>query len=609
MKVSNETFFFYFKTFLFIGLFGIITKISISYLFFLFMSSKTKLSLVAIGLLAVSLGAFWYFNRNSLQPITTQPVAPATSLEQTNLDTQVSKEVEPVREVALAKPQEKVKLSENAEFTISGGSPTSTIRFYEGSITPLDVHVGDTQDFRIVVSSDNGIKRVVAEIETDFGYDYVELKKDRVISILDTIPNRYAVNSKNNTLKILNDTELARARNAEYQKELAQKKGNQANASLGQREVWIGSWLVNKVHDKVYHTNFIAYDSAGNQEKITMAWSDKCSIPLGGSWTSASTSIGCALVSGDVDGVANGTTTLAYDKSLTLPLNSTFLWYTGKSVVFDGGELIVNTGGQMKQVGTIYVKDQDNDRYIAPGNLGTTQTSTALTNWHARQNMLGENDCADTNAAINPGAEYHNSPIAGLSGLAAWDWDCSGTVQKSLDISYAPPPGNSWQFCMAPEDPEYINLETEVGTIDFGSTLGPCDAPCSEWPQPYVCKDCTEARNDLFNKWSKIENSYNNIKYLSLNNLWIINSAKAEDQCCQSKEENCSGSFNGCCDGVSIPQVSGDYSYCGVTLYPGIRFSGHLHEYNCYGSLNECSGFDNPQRPLITGDDRPLFCK
>ncbi|HQB51166.1 MAG TPA: hypothetical protein PLT32_03040, partial [bacterium] len=237
------------------------------------MSRKTQLSLFAVALLILSLGSFWYLNRSSLEPAPAQPAAPAANLEQANSNTPVSQETEPAKEVALARTKEKVPLSENAEFTISGGSPTSSIRFYEGSITPLDVHVGNTQDFRIVVSSDNGIKRVVAEIETDFGYDYVELKKDRVISVLDTMPNPYTVNPKDNTLKILNDTELAQARNDEYQKELARKKSNQANASLGQREVWIGSWLVNKVHDKVYHTNFIAYDSAGNQEKITMAWS------------------------------------------------------------------------------------------------------------------------------------------------------------------------------------------------------------------------------------------------------------------------------------------------------------------------------------------------
>ncbi|HQB51107.1 MAG TPA: hypothetical protein PLT32_02720 [bacterium] len=324
------------------------------------MSHKTKLSLLAVFLIALSLGSFWYFNQDILEPAPAQPLTPAVSLEQVNTknDTTSSTEkvAEPDTEIALARVQEKMAIPHDAEFMISGGSPTSSIRFFEGSIKPLDVHVGDTQDFRIVVASDNGIKRVVAEIETDFGYDYVELKKDSVISILDTIPNPYTVNPKDNTLKILNDTELAQARNDEYKKELARKKSNQANASLGQREVWIGSWLVNKVHDKVYHTNFIAYDSAGNEEKLTMTWSDKCGIPLVGSWTSAITYSGCIIDAGQpVEGVAKGNVTLANNKSLNLAAGTTFLWNHNYSVIFSGGSLVLAPGktSQLKQVNHI----------------------------------------------------------------------------------------------------------------------------------------------------------------------------------------------------------------------------------------------------------------
>jgi len=556
MKVSTETFFFLFFSFIsffsfsfpFPRFFGIITKISLSYLASFFMSRKTQLSLFAVALLILSLGSFWYLNRSSLEPAPAQPAAPAANLEQANSNTPVSQETEPAKEVALARTKEKVPLSENAEFTISGGSPTSSIRFYEGSITPLDVHVGNTQDFRIVVSSDNGIKRVVAEIETDFGYDYVELKKDRVISVLDTMPNPYTVNPKDNTLKILNDTELAQARNDEYQKELARKKSNQANASLGQREVWIGSWLVNKVHDKVYHTNFIAYDSAGNQEKITMAWSDLCAIPLSGSWDiGIDYRYDCSIPTNTVDGVANGTTTISSGLNLTLAAGSTFLWNNERSISFEtNGRLTVNTGGQLKQVPTIYVKDQDNDRYIAPGNLGTTQTSTVgLDGWHPRANMLGETDCNDNNRNVMPdSAIYGKNTFTNIINPAlSYDYDCNGVHEVNpLDAKYCPSP----DYISGSTDYVYTKYSCagyDTGGCCGGGGSGGCSGP-----------DCTISK---------------------LRDLWSIRTAKAKALACCNTSSVQLKSIYGCNTISSTPT-----SFCGQSKSVAVE--------SFYSSLSSC---------------------
>ncbi len=566
------------------------------------MSNKTKLSLAAIGLLVVSLGAFWCFNRNSLQSITAKPVAPATSLEQTNLNTPVNKETEPVREVALAKTKGKVPLSENAEFTISGGSPTSTIRFYEGSINPLDVHVGNTQDFRIVVSSDNGIKRVVAEIETDFGYDYVELKKDRVISVLDTIPNRYAVNPKDNTLKILNDTELAQARSDEYQKELAQKKSNQANASLGQREVWIGSWLVNKVHDKVYHTNFIAYDSAGNQEKITMAWSDLCAIKLSGPWDINIDNEGhnCSIPTNTVDGVANGTTTINNGLSLTLAAGSTFLWSNGQSVKFEtGGELVVNTGGQMKQVDTIYVEDKDNDHYLAPEALGTTQTSTYRTGLQPRANTIvspySQMDCLDTNAGVFPGRDtFSNVAISGLGAPANWDWDCSSLVDGNylyrIERSLKPS-GKVWTS-------DGLNYFCTAASIISKESLSSCNPDgCEENNVPAVYIDPDQQQ-------TRIKESIFSKKYLKLPlSFKFINEAKAAS--CSEYCVSCKIAVTGCgANGVFevAQRTTNDVSGCGLTnIYPAAYFD------NAIRSDSKCGG--NIGIDYLTNHSATIYCK
>jgi len=71
------------------------------------MSYKTKLSLLAVFLIALSLGSFWYFNQDILEPAPAQPLTPAVSLEQVNTknDTTSSTEkvAEPATEVALAR--------------------------------------------------------------------------------------------------------------------------------------------------------------------------------------------------------------------------------------------------------------------------------------------------------------------------------------------------------------------------------------------------------------------------------------------------------------------------------------------------------------------------
>ena len=344
----------------------------------------------------------------------------------------------------LAQAQPAIKLPTDSEFMVVGGSATATIRFIEGSIKPLDVHVGDTQHFRIVVTSPNGIKRVVAEIETDNGIHEVELTREGLVGIMDTYPNPYVVNPQDNTLQILSQSQLAQARLDEQKRDLARQKTNQANAADGQREVWTGSWVVNDVHNKTYFTNFIAYDSAGNQDKLTMTWSDLCGIPLSGSWTSDSTASGCTISMNYTDGVDNGTATLAQYKNLNLSTGATFVWNPGQSVVFDGGKLILaaNRASQLKQ-SYLYVHDRDQDRYSLPAALSAqTSSDSAIQNYTRRNNLLnqpdkGVADCNDDKPDVVPGtAIYHTDTFTNaVHPDLVYDWNCNGTVELNPDTS------------------------------------------------------------------------------------------------------------------------------------------------------------------------------
>ncbi len=353
----------------------------------------------------------------------------------------------------LAQAQPAIKLPTDSEFMVSGGSATATIRFIEGSIKPLDVHVGDTQHFRIVVTSPNGIKRVVAEIETDNGIHEVELTREGLVGIMDTYPNPYVVNPQDNTLQILSQSQLAQARLDEQKRDLARQKTNQANAAAGQREVWTGSWVVNDVHNKTYFTNFIAYDSAGNQDKLTMTWSDLCNIPLKGTWrlTDYLASTTC-VISNTTDGVDNGDVILDGDGSrwLNLQAAGNFIWNPGYRVIFQGGYLIVaaNRASQLKQ-SYLYVKDQDQDLYSLPTALSAQTSSDSTTSpadYTRRNNLVDTTDCYDGDWYAVPGTLYYYTATFTneVHPDLVYDWNCNGTVELNPDTSLVVNSGSSF---------------------------------------------------------------------------------------------------------------------------------------------------------------------
>jgi hypothetical protein len=349
--------------------------------------------------------------------------------------------LEDTEEVATALPvgqaKRQVTLPQDSEFIVSGNTASSGIRFIEGSIKPLDVHVGDTQNFRIVVTSPNGIKRVVAEIETDKGINEVELTREGMISILDTHPNPYVVSPKDNSLQILSDKELAQAREKEYEQELASKHGDKVNAAQGEKEVWTGSWVVKDTHNKNYITTFVAYDSAGNSEKMSLAWSDLCVINLKGNWSTASTVDGCTIDTASTDGVENGNVEIKEGKNLNISNGANFVWNDGKAITIrQGAKITINTGAKLVQA-YLYVPDNDNDRHSLPWALGqqiySVGTSTP-SGYNSRNIIIGLDDCCDNNQGAVPGTTiYHSSTFTNQvmtsSPLFGFDWDCNEVVE------------------------------------------------------------------------------------------------------------------------------------------------------------------------------------
>ena len=474
--------------------------------------------------------------------------------------------LEDTKEVATALPvgqaKRQVTLPQDSEFIVSGNTASSGIRFIEGSIKPLDVHVGDTQNFRIVVTSPNGIKRVVAEIETDKGINEVELTREGMISILDTHPNPYVVSPKDNSLQILSDKELAQAREKEYEQELASKNGDKVNAAQGEKEVWTGSWVVRDTHNKNYITTFVAYDSAGNSEKMSLAWSDLCEIPLSGNWSTASTVDGCTIDTASTDGVENGNVEIKEGKNLNISNGANFVWNDGKAITIrQGAKITINTGAKLVQA-YLYVPDNDNDRHSLPWALGQQiySVGTSTPSGYNRRNIIrGLNDCCDNNSAAVPGAAvYHSSTFTNQvitsSPLFGFDWDCNGNVEVRSTQS---------KFCQSvdPIPVGYIYRHQNCN-IEYEKGRG-------------CCTDDGGGGGGI---------SYRDGKQL----LSLISLAQAmPNECCEPW-----GSFDGCSYVYNVPT-----SACGTSKYIAWS-SGYADNRNCDSYV-----------PYYYAQNMPVTCK
>jgi len=223
------------------------------------------------------------------------------------------------------------------------------IRFVSGEINPPDVHVGDQQALKIVLTSANGVARVVAQIGTDHGVKILELKKtsDMATNGLPASP-LYSPDGKTFALRGAGTSSAG-----------TDPFINAADASDFPKEAWEGNWTVADTHDTYYNTTFVAYDTKGNSNQLVLAWSDMCGLPTNGTGT---LSQNCAATG--VDGVDNGDLDLN-NKQLTL-VSGVLAWNPGRSIKIDGGTIIATSTGQMKQVYLCYT-DADGDHYPAGG--------------------------------------------------------------------------------------------------------------------------------------------------------------------------------------------------------------------------------------------------
>jgi len=181
---------------------------------------------------------------------------------------------------------------EDVTYSVSGESGVDP-RFVSVDIKPLHVYVGDTQTFTVKVSSESGVSAVNSETELD-------------TSTLD-LPL---------TLK----------------------------SSSGGVDTYEASWVVHDTHVRTYITTFTAENGNGDENSITMAWSDPCAGITQG--TNSSLSSNCSVST--VDGLDGANLTVPNGITLTLNSGATWAWNPGTTITVNGA-IVKASGAQLRK--------------------------------------------------------------------------------------------------------------------------------------------------------------------------------------------------------------------------------------------------------------------
>lgn len=279
---------------------------------------------------------------------------------------------------AVAQPASLAAATARPKPAIPHGSQTYNVtdsankwpKILRATIDPPDVHVGMTQKLSLVVQPKEKIVSVVAEIETDHGTSTVELSPEKS-AVYEIAPQKYFVDASGNLQ--IGGSKYGNIEISEYPNpgvaNAAEEPGTQNIEILKYR--YSGSWVVRDTHDTFYRTTFIAKDISGDENSVTLAWSDACAIPNGGNWTMTTS---CTIAASAVDGVENGNASLN-SGTLTINSNSVFVWNSGKAISFNGGNVVISASSGKLQKSHLWMLDPDGDGVPSDENQYNSDTS------------------------------------------------------------------------------------------------------------------------------------------------------------------------------------------------------------------------------------------
>jgi hypothetical protein len=387
------------------------------------------LAIVMAFVLVAAMVIFAVFKNNSFSGKNEMPFKQKSTVSQ-----EITSSPETEEEYYINKDGHKWQLNEeDTDFRVTS-SKDSKIKFWEGNITPLKVHPGDTQSMRIVVSGINGIKSVIAEIETDNGTTTVELKKTGTVSFRDLDPrfSEVMVNDRNE-LVMLKQEEAEARRLALISSEEANSSSSikiaRASENNSEKEVFEGSWLVKDTSVRDYITIFRAEDNDGNKDSLTLAWSDPCQVVFGGSdWAlkgDVEVSYSCPI--NQPYGVEEGNITLNGGADILIGPSGKLVFNPEYGINMRGGKIAFSgTGGSFGK-GYLWALDADNDGYTgAETRQVTSDTTSPGTGWKRQASLTSAaNDCYDSNANAKPGQTLSFSVHRGDN---SFDYNCDGTA-------------------------------------------------------------------------------------------------------------------------------------------------------------------------------------
>ena len=194
------------------------------------------------------------------------------------------------------------------EYNVDPGSEEDLPTFSRVIIDPLDVHIGQTQTFTAYVGSPYNVTNVTTVTELDNETLYLDL--------------------------------------------VLQQDGS-----------WSASWQVYDTHEITYWTTFIATDAAGNENNMTLTWTDPTDCGTYLSQGQASTITGdCTLTTNEIDGLDHAKLTIGSSATVILNSGSTLVYTNGYSLQIDG-RIVKSASGAAIRKGYIGFTDADGDGY------------------------------------------------------------------------------------------------------------------------------------------------------------------------------------------------------------------------------------------------------
>jgi hypothetical protein len=323
--------------------------------------------------------------------------------------------------------------------------------FLQATIDPADASVGQVQRFTIVTNDPNPITSVVAVITTDHKTITVPLVSQGTPAVSMLVPR---------TISVTSDNKLALVASGTGAPDLAdtQSGAHVANAANSNDTKFTGQWTVEDTHTAKYSTKFIAKDAAGNQNSVTLQWTDPCPFATTNNYVGGTAEVNttCHLPTpytsiSSVDGPENGNLLIDNGGTITVDSGATLIINSGYSINFSGnGTLVLPTGAQVLFNQDMYGVDNDGDGFIegdnwshepygsysgtSRGNLGGSspaQCSSPDPNCSTNQTVCESGYCDNGDGTTNADDCYFDG--------GNWT-DCSGSWQSySANYSFSSP--------------------------------------------------------------------------------------------------------------------------------------------------------------------------